>query len=115
VSGCRWFGSGQPSNRFQQADYRFRVDGNKRVEELVGDVSKDGGATRGDTILDDEDQELGKELVDLLGGLQVVELTEEVGGKVDINRLCGLELQRSMAKTKSRADGHGGGTDVQRW
>jgi hypothetical protein len=75
------------------------------VEELVGDVSEDGGATRGDAILHDEDQELGKELVDLLGGLQVVELAEEVGGKVDINGLSGLELQRRMAKTKARADG----------
>jgi len=55
--------------------------------------------------LDDENQELSKELIDLLGGLQVVELAEEVGGKVDINRLGGLELQRGMAKTKSRADG----------
>jgi len=33
--------------------------------------------------LHDKYQEFGKELVDLLGGLQVVELTEEVGGKVD--------------------------------
>jgi len=83
----------------------FALDGNQRVEELVGDVGKDGGATRGDTILDDEDQELGKELVDLLGGLQVIELAEEVGGKVDVNGLSGLELQRSMAKTKTGTDG----------
>ena len=83
----------------------FALDGNQGVEELVGDVGKDGGATRGDTILDDEDQELGKELVDLLGGLQVIELAEEVGGKVDVNGLSGLELQRSMAKTKTGTDG----------
>src|SRR5712671_6147060 len=83
----------------------FALDGNHRVEEFVGDVGKHRGATRGDTILNDEDEELGKELVDLLGGLQVVELAEEVGGKVDINGLSGLELQRGMAKTKPGADG----------
>jgi hypothetical protein len=74
------------------------------VEELVGDVSEHGGATRGNAILHNEDQELDKELVDLLGGLEIVELTEEVGGKVDVNGLSGLELQRSMAKTRTRAD-----------
>jgi len=75
------------------------------VKELVGEVGEDGGATRGDTILDDENQEFGEELVDLLGRLQVVELAEEVGGKVDISGLCGLELQCGMTKTKSGADG----------
>ena len=38
------------------------------------------GAARGDAILDNQDQECAKELVDLLGGLQIVEFTEEVGG-----------------------------------
>ena len=72
---------------FDRLAIDFALDGNQRVEKLVGDVSEHGGATRGDTILNDEDEELGKELVDLLGGLQVVELTEEVGGKVDLDGL----------------------------
>jgi hypothetical protein len=84
---------------------QFALDSNEGVQKLVGDVGKDRGATRRDAILDDEDKELGKELVDLLGGLQVVELAEEVGGKVDINGLCGLELQCRMAKTKAITDG----------
>jgi hypothetical protein len=75
------------------------------VEELVSNVSENGGATSGNAILHDKYQEFGKELVDLLGGLQIVELAEEIGGKVDINRLSGLELQRGMAKTKPGADG----------
>jgi hypothetical protein len=83
----------------------FALDGNQGVEELVGYVSENGGATRGNAILHDKDQEFGKELVDLLGGLQIVELTEEVGGKVDLNGLCGLQLQSGMAKTKAGADG----------
>ena len=83
----------------------FALDGNQGVEELVSDVGEDGGATRGDAILDDEDKKFGKELVDLLGGLKIVESAEEIGGKVDINGLCGLELQCGMAKTKARADG----------
>jgi hypothetical protein len=83
---------------------QFALDSNEGVQKLVGDVGKDRGATRRDAILDDEDKELGKELFDLFGGLQVVELAEEVGRKVDINGLCGLELQCSMAKTKPIAD-----------
>jgi len=83
----------------------FALDSNQGVKELVSDVGEDGGATRGDAILDDEDKKFGKELVDLLGGLKIVESAEEIGGKVDINGLCGLELQCGMAKTKARADG----------
>jgi hypothetical protein len=84
---------------------QFALDSNEGVQKLVGDVGKDRGATRRDAILDDEDKELGKELFDLFGGLQVVELAEEVGRKVYINGLGGLELQCSMAKTKPIADG----------
>jgi len=65
----------------------FALGGNQGVEELVGNVSENGGATSGNAILHDKYQEFGKELVDLLGGLQVVELTEEVGGKVDLDGL----------------------------
>ena len=71
------------------------LDGDEGMEELVGDVGEDGGATGGDAVLHDEDQELGQELIDLIGGLEVVELDQEVGGKVDVNGLRRLDLQRA--------------------
>ena len=78
-------------------------DGRERVKELVGDVRQDGGAARGDAVLHDQDQELGKELVDLVGGLEIVELEQEVGGEVDVNGLGRLDLQCGMAKAEAGA------------
>src|ERR1700726_234987 len=75
------------------------------MEELVGDVGEDGGATGGDAVLHDEDQELGQELIDLIGGLEVVELDQEVGGKVDVNGLRRLDLQSGMTKAQTGTEG----------
>src|SRR6266446_1121247 len=81
------------------------LDGDEGMEELVGDVGEDCGAAWGDAVLHDEDQELGQELIDLIGGLEVVELNQEVGGKVDVNGLRRLDLQRSVTKAQTGAEG----------
>jgi hypothetical protein len=54
----------------------------ERAEKLGGDVSEDAGALGGDAIADEEKQEPGEELVDLIGGVEFGELIEKVGGKV---------------------------------
>src|SRR4029077_20324195 len=80
------------------------VDGGEGTEELVGDVGEDGGTACGDPGLDHEDEELGKELIDLAGGPEVVELDQEVGGEVDVHGLQWLEFQGRMAKAEAGAE-----------
>jgi len=60
----------------------FAVDGAVGVKELVGDVTQDGGAAWRDTPCGNKDQELGEELVDVNGGLELGEFGEEFGGEV---------------------------------
>ncbi len=69
---------------------RFAVNGAVAVQELVGDVRQNGGAARGDAAFGDEDEESGKELVDLGGRLECGELPEEIGGEVVRVGLDGL-------------------------
>jgi hypothetical protein len=86
----------------------FAVDGAVGVEELVGDVGQDGGAARGDAAFGDKDQELGEELVDVNGVLELGGFTEEVGGEVE--RIIGRLLEpgsdggtrAEMLKTKTK-------------
>jgi hypothetical protein len=52
------------------------------AEELGGDVGEDAGALGGDAIADEEKQEPGQELVDVIDGVEFGELIEKVGGKV---------------------------------
>jgi hypothetical protein len=52
------------------------------VEELGSDVGEDAGALGRDAIADEEEQEPGQELVDVIGGVEFGELIEKVGGKV---------------------------------
>jgi hypothetical protein len=86
----------------------FAVDGAVGVEELVGDVGHDGSAARGDAAFGDEDQELGEELVDVNGVLELGGFTEEVGGEVEgiIGRLLepGADggTRAEMLKTKTK-------------
>jgi len=52
-----------------------------------------------------EDEELGEELIDLLGGLEVAELDQEVGGEIDVHGLQRLELQGGVTKAEAGAEG----------
>jgi hypothetical protein len=52
------------------------------VEDLGGDIGEDAGALGGDAIADEEKQEPGQEIVDVIGGAEFGELIEKIGGKV---------------------------------
>jgi hypothetical protein len=52
------------------------------AEELSSDVGEDAGAFGGDAIANEEKQEPGQKLVDVIGGVEFGELIEKVGGKV---------------------------------
>ena len=52
------------------------------AEELGSDVGEDASALGGDAIADEEKQEPGEKLVDVMGGVEFGELIEKVGGKV---------------------------------
>jgi hypothetical protein len=52
------------------------------VEELVGDVGKDGGAAGRDAAFGDEGEEAAEELADVDAGGELGEFGEEVGGEV---------------------------------
>src|SRR5712691_7674620 len=60
----------------------FALDGAVGVEELVGDIGKDGGAARGDAAFGDEDQEAVEKCVDVYGGIELREFGEELRGKI---------------------------------
>jgi len=50
--------------------FEFLLDSREGAEELVGYVSEDGGAARGDAVLGEMDEERGKEVIDLRGGFE---------------------------------------------
>lgn len=52
------------------------------VEKLGGDVGEDAGTLGGDAVAYQEEQEPGQELVDLIGGVKLRELPEEIVGKI---------------------------------
>src|SRR5260370_20300162 len=53
-----------------------------RVEELIGDVSENGGASRRDAALGDQSKKAGEKLAEINSRREFGELREEVGGKV---------------------------------
>jgi len=69
------------------------------AEELGSDVGEDAGALGGDAIADEEKQEPGEELVDLIGGVEFGELIEKVGGKVVGVLLAVAEARVTEAET----------------
>jgi hypothetical protein len=52
------------------------------VEELIGDVSENGGASRRDAASGDQSEEAGEKLAEINGGRELGEVGEEVGGEV---------------------------------
>jgi len=53
-----------------------------RVEEPIGDVSENGGASRRDAAFGDQSEEAGEKLAEIDSRREFGELREEVGGKV---------------------------------
>jgi len=52
------------------------------VEELIGDVSENGGASRRDAASGDQSEEAGEKLAEINSGRELREVGEEVGGEV---------------------------------
>ncbi len=53
-----------------------------RVEELIGDVSEYGGASRRDAAFGDQSEKAGEKLAEINRGRELGELREEIGGEV---------------------------------
>src|SRR5713226_7288465 len=84
----------------------FAVDGAVGVQELVGDVSQNGGATRGDAAFGHLDEEPGEKLPDVGAGGELREFGEEFGGEIVRVGLGWLRL--GMPETKTGARVHDG-------
>ncbi len=73
------------------------VDGAVRVQELVRNVSENGGAARGDAAFGDEDKKFGEKCVDFRGELEFGEFPEEFGGEI-----VGVGLESRWADRRMR-------------
>jgi len=82
------------------------VDGAVGMQELVGDVSQDGGAARGDAAFGDEGEKIGEEFVDREGGLELGEFADKFCGEIDGVRRGGLWL--GVAETETGGPVHDG-------
>jgi len=58
------------------------VDRGKSAEELIGDVSEDGGAAGRDFVFREEEKKAGEEVVDGDGGAEFLEVGSEGGGGI---------------------------------
>ena len=75
-----------------------------RVEELIGDVSENGGAAGGDAAFGDEGEEAREKLAEIDSRRELGELREEVGGevlRVTVRRGAGV-TQREVVRTKPK-------------
>jgi hypothetical protein len=68
------------------------LDGGERAEEEIASVGQDGGATRGDAVLREEQEKFGEKLIDVGGGVEfsdvggefVSEIHDRVGGRLEM-------------------------------
>jgi len=82
-----------------------------RVEELIGDVSENGSASRRDAAFGDESEQAGEKLAEINSGRELGELREEVGREVFgiVIQLQGsggfgqTEMVRTKAEVRLRA------------
>ena len=82
-----------------------------RLQELISDVSENGGAPRRDAALGDQSEQAGEKLAEIDRGGDLRELWEEVGGEVFriVIQLQGssgfgeAEMARTKAEVRLRA------------
>jgi len=94
-----------------QAELSSGLMAGVRVEELIGDVSENGGASRRDAAFGDQSEEAGEKLAEIDRGGELGELWEEVGGEVFrvVIQLQGssgfgqAEMVRTKAEVRLRA------------
>jgi len=58
------------------------MDGGVYAGELRGNEGEDGGATSGDAVLREEDEEIGQEIVEAFESVEVPEITGEFSGEI---------------------------------
>jgi len=81
------------------------------VEELIRDVSENGGASRRDAASGDQSEETGEKLTEIDSGRELREVGEEVGGEVfriviqlqGSGRFGQAEMVRTKAEVRLRA------------
>jgi len=81
-------------------DFVFDVEGAVAVEDEVAGVSHDGGASRGDAVLGEKEQEAREELVHLGGRVELGEIAEEFGGEGGVGLVggCPEVVKRAQAR-----------------
>ena len=75
------------------------ADGGEGAKQYLAEVGQDGGAARGDAVLNQEDGDLGEEGVNAGGGLESGEQAEEGGGEVFV--AGAQELAPIVAETQA--------------
>jgi hypothetical protein len=101
----------QPLSHSQAAESFSGMMAGVRVEELIGDVSENGRASRRDAAFGDQSEESGEELAEIDGRRDLGELREQVGGEVFriVIQLQGsggfgqAEMVRTKAEVRLRA------------
>ncbi len=66
----------------------FLFDGGEGAEQQAVDVGEDGGASRGDAVLGEQQEELGEDLVDVRGGLEANVSPTRSGARLAASRFC---------------------------
>ena len=69
------------------------------MDELIGDVAQDGGATRGDAALGHEGQEAREKLVQVDRGIASGKFREKLGGEV-FRVIAGMLRGNGVAETE---------------
>jgi hypothetical protein len=90
---------------------RFLFSGDVSMQELAGDVGKNGGAAGRDRAFGHQGEEAGQVLAEVLGGRKFRARREEVCREVGVvigrgnERKTGSNLAMIVAKTKARLGG----------
>jgi hypothetical protein len=91
-------------------DFILDVDGAVAVENEVAGVSHDGGASRGDAVLGEKEEEAREELIHFGSGVEVGEIAEELSGERGIGIAAGRTEEMATAEAGLRVDGFGRAT-----
>jgi hypothetical protein len=95
-------------------DFVLDVPGAVGVQEEVAGVSHDGGASRGDAVLGEEEQQAGEELVHRGGGVELGEIAEKFGGQGRVGIAAGGTEEMATAEAGLRVDSFGPATTTAR-
>jgi len=75
------------------------LDSGEGAEELIGDVSHDGGALGGDAVLGKKAEKFCQKALNLRSGLEFTDFAEEIGGEV--GGFAGVLLEASVIEAEA--------------